>query len=365
MWRTDASHPAVWFGLLLSGEKLIDNSEFKKELVDLAGAAPIGGEMEGAGLYVAAQNATAHSVVDHMIHWVIVKAVCDWGEKKATNKQARQKLAAGNAARFVHYAITKFAPLGQSRATESTASPSGSDQAIGGLSAVPQDSKITLNTDSLVQEGPESKNILISTFNKVAIAKLRGQSLKIEVESPRLLELSMCLKRIAAGQEADDHGRSELELAHEEEKVNRLAASLNAIAAGEAIESWVSGAEGKAELTQLFIRNLASPYARPPGTMSFDMVLKPKHDLSFIFHVPNSVVDEIVVREGFSKMDDGYRMITAIWGFDIFDLPLELIVSEVLPRLLRFVYFSHSGSGIDAYTSEHLLDLGNYTFGLH
>jgi len=364
LWRTEADRPAVWFGLLLSGEKLIDNPKFKQELIDLAGAPPIGGEMEGAGLYVATQNATAHDVVDHMVHWVIVKAVCDWGEQKATNKQARQKLAADNAARFVHYAIMKLASLGQSRATEASVSLSADDQILDELSAMPQDTSLILNTDYLMQESPESKNLLISMFNKIEIAKLRGQSLKIEVESPRQLELSARVKRIAAGQEEDDLGRSELELAREVEKMNRLAAVVNTIAVGASIGSWVSGAEGKAELMRLFMRNSISPYSYPPDTRPFDMVLKPKHDLSFVFHVPNSVVNEIVAREGFSGVD-GYRMITSIWGFDIFDLPLGLILSEVLPRLLRFVYFSHSESGVDDYSSDHLLDLRNYTFGLH
>jgi nucleoside phosphorylase/tetratricopeptide (TPR) repeat protein len=84
-------------GLVLSGEHLVDNLDHRTELLALEEEA-IGGEMEGAGLYVACQN----SKVD----WVLVKAICDWADgKKKVRRKARQKKAAHNAASFVLHAL--------------------------------------------------------------------------------------------------------------------------------------------------------------------------------------------------------------------------------------------------------------------
>lgn len=89
----------VHFGLVLTGEKLIDNGEFRQWLTGIESEA-IGGEMEGAGLYTACHAAKAD--------WILVKAICDWADgKKGKDKQARQKLAAGNAAQFVLQVVTK------------------------------------------------------------------------------------------------------------------------------------------------------------------------------------------------------------------------------------------------------------------
>ena len=83
----------VNFGLVLSGQKLIDNLDFRDQLLSLSEEA-IGGEMEGGGLYVACQQ----SKVD----WILVKAICDWADgKKGIGKKRKQKTAAQNAAEFV------------------------------------------------------------------------------------------------------------------------------------------------------------------------------------------------------------------------------------------------------------------------
>jgi nucleoside phosphorylase len=87
----------IEFGLILSGEKLIDNLEFRQRLLELEPEA-IGGEMEGAGLYAACQK----SAVD----WILVKGICDFADgNKATNKARRQRTAASNAARFVLHVL--------------------------------------------------------------------------------------------------------------------------------------------------------------------------------------------------------------------------------------------------------------------
>jgi nucleoside phosphorylase len=84
----------VHFGLLLSGEKLIDDLEFRKKLLSLEPEA-IGGEMEATGLYVAAHDAQTH--------WIVVKAICDWADGMKDNKH--QPMAAWNAAAFTLHII--------------------------------------------------------------------------------------------------------------------------------------------------------------------------------------------------------------------------------------------------------------------
>jgi nucleoside phosphorylase/tetratricopeptide (TPR) repeat protein len=89
------SHVTV--GLMLSGDKLVDNVDYRAQLLGFEPEA-IGGEMEGAGLYVACQN--------KKVDWVLVKAICDWADgQKSVHKRARQKLAAHNAAAFVLHAL--------------------------------------------------------------------------------------------------------------------------------------------------------------------------------------------------------------------------------------------------------------------
>jgi nucleoside phosphorylase len=83
----------VRFGLVLSGEKLLDHRASVEQLLAREPEA-IGGEMEGAGLYVAATQ--------HRVDWILVKAICDWADgHKSDVKAARQTLAARNAASFV------------------------------------------------------------------------------------------------------------------------------------------------------------------------------------------------------------------------------------------------------------------------
>lgn len=85
-------------GLVLSGEKLIDNIDYRNALKAAASEA-LGGEMEGAGLYIACQNAK--------VDWLLIKAVCDWADgKKNKNKKANQLTAANSAAKFAVHILT-------------------------------------------------------------------------------------------------------------------------------------------------------------------------------------------------------------------------------------------------------------------
>ncbi|NEO86983.1 MAG: hypothetical protein F6J87_22395 [Spirulina sp. SIO3F2] len=93
---------AVSFGVVLTGEKLVDHIDFRQQLQDLEPEA-IGGEMEGNGLYVACQ--------DKKVDWILIKAICDWADgNKAQDKKQRQQTAAQNAAKFVVQALA-FAPI--------------------------------------------------------------------------------------------------------------------------------------------------------------------------------------------------------------------------------------------------------------
>lgn len=95
---TDAqAFPALRIGLLLSGDKLIDNGALRDAIVHATGGEAIGGEMEGAGLYVAAQQKKTD--------WLVIKGICDWADNKGANKDNRQKFAARNAACVAKIAI--------------------------------------------------------------------------------------------------------------------------------------------------------------------------------------------------------------------------------------------------------------------
>ena len=87
----------VKFGLLLTGEKLVDNIDFREEIRAISPEAD-GGEMEGGGLYTAA--------VERKVDWVVVKAICDWADgNKRKNKKQRQEIAATEAVGFVLRAV--------------------------------------------------------------------------------------------------------------------------------------------------------------------------------------------------------------------------------------------------------------------
>ena len=86
-WPTDEKHgtvailtkkPVLHQGIILSGNKLVDNPGFKKELLDNYAPEAIGIEMEGAGLF--------HNNKGHNFEILIVKAVCDFGDGKKNKK---------------------------------------------------------------------------------------------------------------------------------------------------------------------------------------------------------------------------------------------------------------------------------------
>lgn len=89
--------PKVRFGLVLSGQKLVDSIDYRASLKALYTEA-VGGEMEAVGVYGSAHVAKTD--------WIVVKAICDWGyNKNHPGKDAWQRTAAKNAARVVKAAI--------------------------------------------------------------------------------------------------------------------------------------------------------------------------------------------------------------------------------------------------------------------
>lgn len=84
------------FGLILSGDKVVDDKAFKKSLLERYPRA-IGGEMEGRGAYSACRNRNINE-------WIIVKAICDWADgTKSQDKERNQIAAAKSAVSLLHH----------------------------------------------------------------------------------------------------------------------------------------------------------------------------------------------------------------------------------------------------------------------
>ncbi len=91
--RPDGKPVARRVGPLLSGDKLVDDPDFKQQLLTRFPTA-IGGEMEGVGIWA--------GVDQYKVEWIVVKGICDWGEAKSKKHQA---LAASAAASLVLWAL--------------------------------------------------------------------------------------------------------------------------------------------------------------------------------------------------------------------------------------------------------------------
>src|SRR3989454_2526218 len=90
----DWQGPKVHFGLVLSGDKLVNHKNFRNKLLGIEPEA-IGGEMEGTGVYAAAHR--------NKVDWILVKAICDWADEHKDD--AYQQQAAENAARFILHVL--------------------------------------------------------------------------------------------------------------------------------------------------------------------------------------------------------------------------------------------------------------------
>jgi nucleoside phosphorylase len=98
--RPDESRCRLIVGPVLSGEKLIDNPKFKKDLFTKYPQA-VGGEMEGAGLGAAAVRTNTA--------WILVKGICDWADGRKDSRH--QPLAAAAATSLVLHILSRRTAL--------------------------------------------------------------------------------------------------------------------------------------------------------------------------------------------------------------------------------------------------------------
>ena len=87
-------------GAILSGEKLVDNAQKKADLFSRFPTA-IGGEMEGAGFASAAERKKCE--------WIIVKAICDWGD--GTKQKHHQGFAAAASIDLLEHVLNQVGAL--------------------------------------------------------------------------------------------------------------------------------------------------------------------------------------------------------------------------------------------------------------
>ena len=87
-------------GPMLSGEKLVDNAEFKRGLFERFPTA-IGGEMEGVGVAAAAER--------NHCEWIVVKAICDWGD--GMKSKQHQEFAAASSVDLVEHVLNQVGAL--------------------------------------------------------------------------------------------------------------------------------------------------------------------------------------------------------------------------------------------------------------
>ena len=82
----------AYIGAMLSGSRLINNYEYRNQLInDFSDQKPIGGEMEAQGIY---SMCRVHGVAE----WIIVKGICDWGYNKNNPNKYNDQVMAANAA---------------------------------------------------------------------------------------------------------------------------------------------------------------------------------------------------------------------------------------------------------------------------
>lgn len=93
--RPDGSQCDIKLGPILSVEDLVDDLNHKKRLLKQFPDA-IGGEMEGAGVYAAADR--------QGVEWIVIKGICDWAD--GNKDKEHQPLAAAAAVSLVHFVLS-------------------------------------------------------------------------------------------------------------------------------------------------------------------------------------------------------------------------------------------------------------------
>lgn len=165
----------VSFGTLLTGEKLVDNVDFRGALAKFDPSV-IGGEMEGAGIYVACQ--------ENKVDWIVIKAICDWADgQKGKNKEARQRKAAGSAASFVAQGLAAvFHPSAGSlpqvvrnsnprSRTQNASSASREEDVVATSKLMPRASHLSIVTSGLGESNTDVATLTLTTDEPVTLAK--------------------------------------------------------------------------------------------------------------------------------------------------------------------------------------------------
>lgn len=169
---------SLTFGTLLSGEKLVDNVDYREQLRQFASEAA-GGEMEGEGVYVACAEAEAK------VDWILVKAICDFADgMKHVDKDERQRIAATSAARFVRHALESVDVTwpGTSSTRQSggrggpggNATVGGSGLAIGGRGGDGHTSNVFINHGQAGAMGPNAVAYGNSFQQQMSLQPLAG-----------------------------------------------------------------------------------------------------------------------------------------------------------------------------------------------
>jgi nucleoside phosphorylase len=85
----------IHFGVIASGEKLVDSEKFVETLRSTRSQI-VGGEMEGSGISAVCQR--------EKVEWILIKGICDWGDNKTKEFQEEAaRRAASYCLRVVQY----------------------------------------------------------------------------------------------------------------------------------------------------------------------------------------------------------------------------------------------------------------------
>ena len=96
----DGKEVKVHCGPFIARPDLVDNPKYKEQLKHLR-PDTLGGEMEGAGIMAAVENAYVG------VEAIIIKAICDWGDGKKSEAADWKPFSSHAAARYVHHQMNK------------------------------------------------------------------------------------------------------------------------------------------------------------------------------------------------------------------------------------------------------------------
>ena len=175
-WRVfgGARDVRVWQGLMLSGDKLVDNEAFRD---GLRAEFPLafGGEMEGAGAYAAASETKTEMI--------LVKAICDWADGHKDGRA--QPFAAYAAVSLVAHVLGKLDAL---RALERDSMQGAQGQVVWARGASDPWAEIRRLAPDLYETGPTQSNVWSRAGGKLARINIQGDGSTAWDGALRILE---------------------------------------------------------------------------------------------------------------------------------------------------------------------------------